>query len=135
MRRESIIAIAPIVFIAVTIVLVVMAFAAIVVSLTSSFTMLPIMRNVDIVVPAVLHEINRASTRGVLATVLAPMLCMARRHVEIDGRRCDYAAHMLDEHRLSVHELWRGCASEGDLSVEKPSDMRRNPVPTETGLR
>jgi hypothetical protein len=43
---------------------------------------LPVTRHVDLVVPLVLHEIDRPPTGVILVTVLAPMLRVTRRHAE-----------------------------------------------------
>ena len=42
-------------------------------------------RRVLLLVPAVLHEVNALTASVVVATVLAPVLGMPRRHAQIDG--------------------------------------------------
>ena len=46
--------------------------------------MMFIPRDIFIVVPVILHEVDRSPTRMVLRTMLVPMLLMPRRDVQID---------------------------------------------------
>jgi len=55
------------------------------------------------------YEVHRPIAGVVLSAMLAPILCMARRHVQVDGRR--RGCLRLDQHRLRIdHGRRRGVA-------------------------
>ena len=68
---------------------------------------LPVFRDVLIVVPTVLHKVDRPATRVVLAAVLAPIFFMSRAHVEINGRGSHTDGHGLNNDGLRKNQLRR----------------------------
>lgn len=76
---------------------------------------------VDLVVPAVGHEIDRSSAGVVFATMLRPMSFMAGRHVQVEGRQWlsadDYRrGHSYNSPRQK--QLGRGEIANGELTVQ-----------------
>ena len=65
------------------------------------------MRNIDIMVPTFLHEIDRLATRIVPGAMRAPVLGMARRHTEIDRLRSYHRGCLLNHNGLLVDNRWR----------------------------
>ena len=73
-------------------------------------------RYIFALVPVVSHKINRFATGVVLPTVLAPVLHMARRNMQIDGRAA--YGYSLDITRLRVDELRRRKAANIESTIE-----------------
>src|SRR6187431_2824684 len=65
---------------------------------------LVVLRNVDVVVPVLLYEVDRLSARVVLAAVLAPVFCVTRGNVNVNGLAHHAHGHRLDDHGFLVDE-------------------------------
>src|SRR5689334_7165873 len=76
-----------------------------------------VVRNVDVVVPAVLYEINGLPARVVAIAELAPVLRMPGRNAQID-RLAHRTGRALDDDRLRIHDARRGRAADVDAAVE-----------------
>jgi len=98
------------------VVMTVVAAVILAVFLTSIALLTLIVRNVFAVVPVVLHKIDPLPAGAVLVAVLAPVLCMTRRHVQVDRRAHD--RHPLNDDRLWVDQLRRRIAANVDAPVE-----------------
>src|SRR5690242_9817337 len=86
-----------------------------------------------------LYEVHRSATRSVLVTMLAPILCVPRRHVQIDGFDDYTRRRPLDDHRSRIHErrrrpirkvhttvnAWDDFASDGDSNADITSTCDR----------
>ena len=89
-----------------------------------SLVMLPVMilgitclmmRHIYIIIPLIMHEIDRLATCIILTTVLAPVLLMTRRYVHID-RLINYTGRRgLNHNGPSVDEL--GLRSVSDVNA------------------
>ena len=75
-----------------------------------------ISRNIFAVIPVVSHKINRFATGVVVPTVLAPVLHMARRNMQIDWRAA--YGYSLNVTRLRVNELRRRKAANIESAIE-----------------
>src|SRR5437773_6240161 len=91
-----------------------------------------IVRNIDVVVPTLLHEIDRLAARVVSGAVFGPVLRMSRRHVQIDWRGRHVRWPGLDHDRLRIDELrWRETADldapieTGLADANRNADLRR----------
>jgi len=73
--------------------------------LVMSLAVRPVMRHIDIVVPFVAHEIDRSSASIIFLTVLAPVLLMPRRYVQINRLFDNVTWHGLNHDGLWVNEL------------------------------
>src|SRR5262245_16203991 len=60
----------------------------------------PIVRYIHFVVPAVLYEVDPPAAGIVFPAVLTPVLCMARRHVQVERRL--HNGHSLHQDRLAI---------------------------------
>src|SRR5690349_11402764 len=79
-----------------------------------------------------LHEINRSLARMVFVAVLAPILGVTRRYVQIDGldwRGANHHRRGLRDHRLRVHHWRRRGIADRDLTVDS-----RHYRPTDGGV-
>src|SRR3974377_408106 len=89
-----------IVAVAMTMVAIVVVIMTIVIAplatLLMMFIALAIVRDIDIVVPAIVHEIDAASAGVILITMLAPVLGVSRRHTQVERLFGD--GHTLHEH-------------------------------------
>ena len=65
---------------------------------------LAVVGNVDAVVPGLLHEVDRLSACTVLRAVLAPVLRVPGRHMQIERLAYHADRHRLNHHRLCVYE-------------------------------
>ena len=79
------------------------------------------MRNIDIMVPPFLHEIDRLATRMVPGAMFAPVLGMAGGHVQVERWRGDNRGHGLDEDRLGVEDGrgWQGAEVNTAIQVDR----------------
>jgi len=76
-----------------------------------------VMRDVSVVVPVFLDEIDALAAGTVLVAILIPMLGMAGRDVHVDGR--PVGRHMSDEDRLGIdHMGMMGKVADVDAAVE-----------------
>ena len=73
--------------IAAVIVIVTAAFSTMIVVAMTLAMFLPVLRRVLIVVPTILHKVDRPSARVVLAAVFAPVLFMSGMNTKINRRR------------------------------------------------
>ena len=105
---------------AVTVVLFVtlMSVVAVAVVLVVIVAHLPIARHIDIVVPIVTNEVDLSSTGMVFSAMLAPMLFVTRRDMQIDGSRGDNHGFRLNDNRVRVYQYRRRKIADGDLAVE-----------------
>ena len=79
---------------------------------------LPISRHILIVVPVMVNEVDRATAGVVFATMLAPVLLMAGRHVKIDRSNVAVLGDGLDHDRARVDNSRRRYVSDIDLTIE-----------------
>lgn len=107
----------------VTTIVMALALASVVTMLFVPFAAMPlaVVRNIDILVPRVLNEVDRHATRIVATAIAAPMALMLRRHTQVDRCRCNALIRLLDNHRLRQHHLgWLGHIAE----VDPPKETR-----------
>src|SRR5262249_43200018 len=80
----------------------------------------PAARDVDLVVPALLHEVDAFTAGVVLAAVLLPVLGVSRRHTQVDRRPLhgDRNWRGLHDDRLLVDDRRRGRVADVDPAVE-----------------
>ena len=98
-------------FVTIVVAVVVMAFA--------------IAGNVLAVVPVIPDEIDALATGAVFRAVLGPMLGMARRNAQINGR--SGYRNRRDDHRTGIDQYRRGIASDVDTTIEaRLADIDRN---------
>jgi hypothetical protein len=69
------------------------------------------------------HEVHRPIAGIVLATVPAPISCVIRRDVQIDGRR--RSVLLLDHHGLCVDDRRRTVAADIHLTIHAGDDLPR----------
>jgi hypothetical protein len=62
------------------------------------------------------NEIYGSIAGVVFAAVFAPIFCVPRRHVQVDGRR--RSELRLDQHRLRIHERWGTFIANLNLTVD-----------------
>jgi hypothetical protein len=67
------------------------------------------------------HEVHRPITGVVFMAVLAPIFCMIRRDVQIDGRR--RCALRLDQHGLCIDDRRRTLVADIDLTIYARDDL------------
>src|SRR6266705_585770 len=79
---------------------------------------LPVARYVYVVVPVVTDKVDRPTAGVVGRTMLAPVLLMTRRNVQIDRRGHHDHRRRLNHHRMRVHQLRRWKIADSDLAVE-----------------
>ncbi len=77
-----------------------------------------LMRNIDIVVPFILYEIDRMAAGVVLAAVLAPVLRMAGRHMHINWLINDTDRYGMNHHRSCVDEFRLGKTADVNAAVK-----------------
>ena len=77
-----------------------------------------VVRNVNVVVPRVLDEVDRLTASIVLAAMLAPVSRMAGRHPQVDRLSDDAGRQRLDHDRLRVDEARRWQRADVDAPVE-----------------
>src|SRR5262252_212048 len=77
-----------------------------------------VVRNVHVVVPAFLHEVDRLATCVVLSAVLVPVLCVSRRHMQVDRLTHHPHRHGSDQDRFRVDQLRWWQASDVDTTIE-----------------
>jgi len=79
---------------------------------------LTVVRDVLLVIPVFLDEIDRTSAGVVLIAVLVPMLLVPRGDIEIDRLYYGGSGHGLNDHRLGLDQLGARCVADINLSVE-----------------
>ncbi len=83
-------------------------FATAVVIVASSLVSMPrlIFSHIDVIVPLIFHEIDGPATGIVLVAMLAPVFCVSRRNIHIDGGRSRHShRYMSDYNRCWIHKL------------------------------
>ena len=75
-----------------------------------------IVRHVDVVVPVVFNEIDRAVARVIFVAMLAPLLRVAGRDAEVNGLRGLRDA--LDDDRLRIDHLRRRNVANIDTAIK-----------------
>src|SRR4029077_1265119 len=73
-----------------------------------------------------LHEVHRPVAGMVLVTVLAPMLLVSRRYMQINRLRrwrTDHHRYRLHHHWLGVHHRWRRSVADHDLTIHARHDL------------
>src|ERR1022692_4141125 len=75
-------------------------------------------RHVFVVVPVIAHEVAPPAAGVVLGAMLAPVLFMARRHVQIDRRSRHEFRRRLDHHRSGIYYLRLRNVADIDLAEE-----------------
>src|SRR6267142_4188558 len=75
-------------------------------------------RHVFVVVPVVAHKIDRPTAGVILGAVLAPVLLVSRRHVQVDWRGRNEFRRPSDHNRLWVYQLWLRDVANVDLPVK-----------------
>ena len=73
---------------------------------TAAMMPLTILRHIHIVIPMILHEIYRTTACIVLATIIAPLLCMPRRNMQIDWLIGNAYRPYDDGLRVNQHRTW-----------------------------
>ena len=76
--------------------------AMVVLVMAAITSVLAILRGIDIVVPPVLHEVDRGAAGTVLAAMLAPVLCMTRWHMQV--QRLPGYLDLLDDYGLAIDQ-------------------------------
>ena len=67
-----------------------------------------IARKIFVVVPALLHKIDRLTAGGIPPAILAPILLVYHRHVKVDWPLIHSHGRLYDDHRLRIdHRWWR----------------------------
>ena len=85
----------------------------------ASLTMpLTIIRSIFIVIPSVIHKIDRAPTSAILVAVSTPMLLMARRHTEIHWLNYNISRYRLNDHGFRPDQPGTRCVTDIDLPIE-----------------
>jgi hypothetical protein len=69
------------------------------------------------------YEVHRPIAGVVLSTMLAPILRMARRHVQVDGRR--RGCLLLDQHRLRIDHGRRRGVADLNLAIDAGRHVSR----------
>jgi hypothetical protein len=69
------------------------------------------------------NEIHRPVASIVLMAILVPILCVPRRHVQVDGRR--RCGLRFDHHRLRIDDRGRRCIAKLNLPVDPRRDLAR----------
>lgn len=77
-----------------------------------------VVRNIDIVVPGVLHEVDTLAARIVLMAISAPISCVARRYVKIYRLAFNNRRPFFNDDWLPVYHLRRRLAAEIDAAKE-----------------
>jgi hypothetical protein len=85
---------------------------------------LVILRNIDVSIPVILHEIHRSGAGIVSITILAPVLGLPGRHAQV--HRGQVVIAMFDDHRLTVDHRRPTHVAKLQLPVE-PGLSHRNP--------
>jgi len=75
-------------------------------------------RHVFIVVPIIAHEVDPPAAGVVLRTMLAPVLLVPRRHVQINRRGRNEFRRLLNYHRLRIDQLRLRRVADIDLAEE-----------------
>ncbi len=102
------------------------AMAIIMMLATTPAVALAVARHVLMLVPVILHEIDRLATGVVLAAMLAPVLSVTRRYVEIDRLAYHAQGHRLDHDRLRVDQLRLREVADVDAAIEaRLADLHR----------
>src|SRR5712692_5158340 len=84
-----------------------------------------VVRNVHLVVPVVLNEVDRLAAGVVLAAMLAPVFLVPRRHMQIDW--LSYHLDPLDHNRLRKDQSRRRSVADVDATIEaRLADADRN---------
>ncbi|MFD2271909.1 hypothetical protein ACFS07_14010 [Undibacterium arcticum] len=96
--------------------------------LTPAAAMLTVARNVDVVIPTILDEIDPLTAGIVSIAILAPVLGMARRHMQVERWACH--SHRLDDDRLRVDQLWRRHIADVNAAIKKPGSPTLTETPT-----
>jgi hypothetical protein len=88
------------------------------VTVTVTAEMVAIVRDVDVAIPRVADEVDRAVAGAVLAAITLPVAFLTGRYVQIDGRRERTLPRPCDDHRVGEDQLRRRCATDIDLAEE-----------------
>lgn len=75
-------------------------------------------RHVFVVVPVIAHEVDPPAAGVVLRTMLAPVLLVPRRYVQVDRRGRDEFRRLPDHHGLRIDQLWLRRVADIDLAEE-----------------
>jgi hypothetical protein len=87
-----------------------------------------LMRNIDIVVPSIFYEIDRVAAGIVFAAVLAPVLLMTGRYVQIDRLINDTSRGGPNHDRSCVNDFGLGKTPDVNAAVKAGlSDTDRHP--------
>ncbi len=77
-----------------------------------------LMRNIDIIVPFVFYEIDRMATGIVLTAVLAPVLRMSRRHVQVNRLIDDACRSGMNDEGSCVNNFGMGKTPDVNAAVK-----------------
>ncbi len=66
-----------------------------------------VVRDVDVVVPILLHEVDRLTTRVVLAAMLPPIFRVAGRDMKVNRSAHNANRYRLNDYRLGIDQLGR----------------------------
>ena len=80
--------------------------------------MVVVLRHIDVVVPAVLNEVDLTTAGIVLRAVTAPVALVARLHVEVYGRLAHILRVLLHHHGLLVDHRRGRRVAQIDLAIE-----------------
>jgi hypothetical protein len=117
------IVVAVVVPVVVPIVVVVMTVATIVV-VPVIVSIMPVIASVVRLVFCRSYEVHRPIAGVILAAVLAPILRMTRRHVQVDGRR--RGRLRLDQHRLCIDDGRRRGVADLNLAIDTGRHLSRH---------
>lgn len=87
-------------------------------TLILAIVLLLVSRHVFIVVPVISHEIDSSATGVVLSTMLAPMLLVSGRHMQVNRRSRNEFRSLLNYHRLRIDQLRLRRVADIDLAEE-----------------
>ena len=77
-----------------------------------------IFRYVDVVIPLMLHEIDRPATGIVFMTMFSPVFFVSRRNMQIERRIRHTHRHGSDHDRLRINDLWPWKGSDIDPAIK-----------------
>ena len=75
-------------------------------------------RDIDVAVPVLLYEVDRLTTRVVLAAMLPPVFCVAWRDMEVNRLPHDADGYRLNDYRLRVDQLRRWKTADVNATIE-----------------
>ena len=73
-------------------------------------------RNILAAVPAVFHKEDPFAAGVVRVAIIAPVLCMVMRHVQINWRTVHW--HPFDDYRLAINHMWLWIAADVYSAIE-----------------